>query len=168
MNVFRVVSALSFAAILGCGASNTDLTDDARRAEVEEMFQKEAAKFDVPVISIADAKTASDVVIVDVRPPNEREISMIPGAVSSEEYESNPEEYGDKRVATYCTIGYRSGQYAELLREKGVDALNLEGSILGWVHAGEPVVDENGEPIKRIHVYGDRWDLAPRTYETVK
>lgn len=38
-----------------------------------------------------------------------------------------------EQVVCYCTAGYRSGLYAADLRQHGVPAFNLEGSILGWV-----------------------------------
>ncbi len=162
-----IIVALT-ATLAACALYDTsDLSDADRGARVDTMFAEETGKFEVPVISIEDLKSRDDVVLVDVRPAEERSISMIPGAISREDFEASAEEYAGKPVATYCTIGYRSGEYAEALRARGVDSYNLEGSILGWIHAGEAVVDETGEPVKRLHVYGATWDLAPTDYETV-
>jgi hypothetical protein len=77
-------------------------------------------------------------------------------------------------VVCYCTIGFRSGKFAKTLRGlqrrdgKPVHVYNLEGSVLGWVHEGLPVVDSTGKPAQRLHVYGSKWDLAPRALETVR
>jgi sodium/bile acid cotransporter 7 len=49
---------------------------------------------------------------------------------------------------------------------RGVDVLNLEGSVLAWTHAGGPLV-RDGVSTKRLHVYGRRWNLAADGYETV-
>jgi len=107
------------------------------------------------------------VVIVDVREAEERAVSMIPGSISKEHYESNAEEYHGRSVVAYCTIGYRSGRYVETLRSRGVDAKNLKGSLLAWTHAGLPMVDEQGKQVKRAHVYGAEWDLLPEGFEAV-
>ncbi|MGI9628582.1 MAG: rhodanese-like domain-containing protein, partial [Longimicrobiales bacterium] len=105
-------------------------------------------------------------VLIDVRSPEERAVSMIPGAISVEEFERNPEDGSDKLVVVYCTIGVRSSQYAQAMAGKGVNVVNLEGSILGWSYHGGPLV-QGGEATKRLHVYGPSWDIAAEGYETV-
>ena len=40
--------------------------------------------------------------------------------------------------------------------------------ILAWLLEGGPVYDESGQEVKRVHVYGDKWDFAPTGYESVK
>jgi hypothetical protein len=40
-------------------------------------------------------------------------------------------------------------------------------SLLAWSHAGGPLVDGEGRPTKRLHVFGARWDLAAEGYEPV-
>lgn len=37
------------------------------------------------------------------------------------------------QVVPYCTVGYRSGKYAEALQKEGFQVANLACSILGWV-----------------------------------
>ena len=46
------------------------------------------------------------------------------------------------------------------------DAVNLKGSILPWVHAGQELVDDTG-PTRRVHVHGREWGLLPAGYEPV-
>ncbi|GMV90880.1 MAG: hypothetical protein AMXMBFR82_06580 [Candidatus Hydrogenedentota bacterium] len=106
-------------------------------------------------------------VLVDVRTEDEREISGIPDAISKAKFEQYEDAYADKTIVTYCTIGYRSGIYAETLREKGLDARNLRGSILSWVHEGRPVVDPEGAETRRVHIYGPEWNLLPEGYTAV-
>ena len=109
-----------------------------------------------------------EVVLVDVREPKERAVSIIAGSISEDTYEANRDQYPkDSTIVVHCTIGYRSGKYVEKLQRQGIDALNLKGSILSWVHAGQPVVTPEGEETSRVHVYGQKWDLLPEGYEAV-
>ena len=83
-------------------------------------------------------------------------------------FEANRGQYpDDATIVAHCTIGYRSGKYVAKLQRQGLDALNLKGSILSWVHAGQPVVTFEGEETKRVHVYGQKWDLLPQGYKAV-
>ena len=52
------------------------------------------------------------------------------------------------------------------LKRKGITMVNLKGGLLGWVHAGGPLVRGN-LPVRVLHVYGRKWDLAPAGIETV-
>jgi len=154
--------------MLGCAGQSADQqtanTDNA--AVVHEMFEKYAAEFpDVKRISVAKAKALQkdgEAVFVDARSEEERAVSVIPGSVPASEFD--PGAAPGKKVVTYCTIGYRSAKLAQELAKKGVHVANLEGSILGWVHAGEPVV-RNGEPVKEVHTYGSDWAALPEDYE---
>ncbi len=50
---------------------------------------------------------------------------------------------------------------------KGIPVSNLTGGLLAWVLEGGKVYDKKGET-RRIHVYGDKWDYAPRGYKSVR
>ena len=43
---------------------------------------------------------------------------------------TDPAAWAGRRVVTYCTVGYRSGLYAAELLGRGVEALNLAGSLI--------------------------------------
>ncbi|NNE43874.1 MAG: rhodanese-like domain-containing protein, partial [Gemmatimonadetes bacterium] len=143
-------------------------------ARIDTMFAEYRTAFPgVTVVTVADllgAEDAPPIVFVDVRPERERHVSRIPGALSRGEFERALEEdsaaWDGHRVVAYCTIGYRSGEYAREMAKRGVDVLNLHGSILAWVHAGRPVVNDDG-PTTRVHVYGEPWALLPEGYEAV-
>lgn len=114
-----------------------------------------------------DLAERPEVLFVDVRPPEERDVSTIPGAVAEETFLNNLEQYKDHIIIGYCTISYRSGKLAqELMARKGITMYNLRGGLLAWLHDGGKVVDGKGET-KRIHVYGRKWNLAPSAYEAV-
>ncbi len=107
-----------------------------------------------------------DVVLVDVRSPAERKVSSIPGSVSVTEFEQHPERFVNKVIIPFCTVGYRSGLYAQELMQKGRATRNLRGGILAWCHAAQPVYAA-GKPTRRVHVYGRKWNLLPASCEGV-
>ena len=114
-----------------------------------------------------DLAKRPEVLFVDVRPLEERNVSMIPGAVAEEAFLNNLEQYKDHIIIGYCTISYRSGKLAqELMNKQGIIMYNLRGGLLAWVHEGGKIVDPKGET-KRIHVYGRKWNLAPSRFEAV-
>lgn len=147
-------------------------TDRAKLGEIEGQYAGYKQEFaDVPEYDaetlVEMAPVAELPVFVDVREPEEQAVSMIPGAMTQEEFEAHKEEYKDREIITYCTIGYRSGLYAAQLRKEGFNAGNLKGSVLSWAHAGGEFWDAEGNPTKRVHVYGEEWNLLPEDYEAV-
>ncbi len=108
----------------------------------------------------------ADFVVVDVRSDAEVNVSVIPGAITKAQYEKNRDQYVDRLVIPYCTVGGRSGAYAKQLAKDGVKVKNYEGSILKWVDAGLPLVTLKGEPTNRVHTYSDRYQI-PAKYERV-
>ncbi len=102
----------------------------------------------------------SDVVFVDVRSSQEQKVSMIPGAVTKENFSRNIEQYRDKQIIAYCTVSYRSGKFAEKMNKQGISVTNLQAGLLGWVHAHGPLASDN-EPVNVLHVYGRAWELTP-------
>lgn len=167
----RVLPALVLA-LAGCaGGAASGLDDAGKRARIDAMYAEYRQEFpDVEAISAAELARRLDgddpPVVVDVRTDEERQVSMIPGAISQQEFERHRDELAGREVVTYCTIGYRSGLYAEELLAEGWKAENLAGSILAWTHAGLPLVHD-GEPTRRVHVYGERWNLAASGYDAV-
>jgi sodium/bile acid cotransporter 7 len=139
--------------------------------KIETMYRKYRREFpDVPDVTAAELRLLLDggeVLVVDVRDANERAVSTIPGAITVEEYERDHSDGRDVSVVTYCTIGYRSGLFADQLRQRGVTVLNLNGGILAWSHADGRLVTPAGEPTKRVHVYGRRWNLLPTDFVAV-
>ena len=105
-------------------------------------------------------------VLVDVREPHERRVSMLPGAITKEDFERNSARYRSWVVVPYCTIGLRSGIYTRDLRGQGFEVRNLAGSALAWAHAGLPFETE-GKATRRVHVFNADWNLLPRGYEPV-
>ena len=171
MGPSRLVLAptLVLVAVAGC-AGQARLTDEEKLARVEEMVAEVERRFPeveaVTVEEVGRLLETGSVVLVDARAPREREVSWIPGSITSEEFEQDPDRYADLAVVAYCTIGRRSSEYAKRQNEEGRPVLNLRGSLLSWTHAGAPLVGPDG-PTNRLHVYGKTWDLAPARYETI-
>jgi adenylyltransferase/sulfurtransferase len=83
--------------------------------------------------------------LLDVREAGERAIVALPGGawLTMAEVRAGAEVPGlspHARVYVYCKTGGRSGEAVDLLRERGVDAVNVEGGILAWVHEVEPAL----------------------------
>jgi rhodanese-related sulfurtransferase len=51
---------------------------------------------------------------------------------------------GDQRVHVVCRVGGRSAQVAQYLIAQGVEAVNVDGGMLGWEAAGRPLVADGG------------------------
>ncbi|MCC9604085.1 rhodanese-like domain-containing protein [Stieleria sp. JC731] len=111
-------------------------------------------------------KAESSFVLVDVRSDKEIAVSLIPGAITKEQFEKESQKYKDKTVIVYCLSGGRSGRYASQLRGKDFDVKNFKPSILGWCGAELPVVTTEGESTNRVHVFSDRYKI-PAKYEAV-
>jgi sodium/bile acid cotransporter 7 len=147
-----------------------DEVDAKNRARIESMYDGYKKEFaDAADIDIRDAmQLAAEgrAVFVDVRKKKERRVSMLPGAITKQELLRNPDAFKGRTLIGYCTISYRSGKLAQKLKSRGITMMNLRGGLLAWVHAGGKVYDAQSET-KRIHVYGLKWNLAPKDYETV-
>lgn len=154
------------------GCSGPPLADAQKKANVYRLYAGYKQEFP-EVTDIAPQELMrlltekKPVVLVDVRTAAEQQVSMLPGAVTSEVFLSNLEAYRDHTVVGYCTISYRSGRLARELRQKGLTMRNLQGGLLAWLHAGGQVY-ARGVESRRVHVYGSKWDLAPAAYQTVK
>ncbi len=149
------------------------LSDDAiRLAKVEEMYASYKLNDfsnapDVTAVKAAQLAHSGRAVIIDIRETNERNVSMIEGAITLEEYKVNFGQYREITGILYCTIGYRSGlKTLELISQGYNNVVNLSGSVLSWAHAGYSFVDQNG-PTKKVHVYGPTWDLLPSGYVAI-
>jgi len=143
-------------------------TDEQKFREIEKMSGKVSLP-GVPELTVAELRqlqSQQEIVLVDVRTPDEQVVSMIPGAITASEFEDNRRSYQDATVVTYCTIGGRSGRFAKGLVDAGVKAFNLRGAILAWTHAGGELVDTEG-PTRRVHVHGRKFDLTADGYESV-
>ena len=167
---FYVLTALLFLA--GFALGDREMSDADKKETVYHMYA--GYKKDFPNVKDLSPQQAMELlnldklVFVDTRRPEEMAVSMLPGAVAEKDFLKDPDQYRDKTVVAYCTISYRSGVFARNLAKKGKTVLNLQAGILAWLLEGGKVYDPNGNEVKRVHVYGSKWDYAPAGYETVK
>ena len=160
----RMRALLGWLTLLAPLAAIADVALDQRIealvADVEERVG------DVPVIRAEALRLAlsgaAPPVLLDVRTEEERAVSVIPGAVFDADALASGAE-----VIVYCTVGLRSGDVARQLRERGINALNLRGGILAWLAAGGTLVDAQGAPTQKVHVYGRRWNAVPAGFVAV-
>ncbi len=152
--------------------SDRKLSDTQKKETVYKTYQGYKEDFpevkDISPLQAMELLDQDKVVFVDTRKPEEMAVSMLPGAVSEEQFLNHPEQFRGKTVVGYCTISYRSGKFAEKVAEEGITVINLQGGILAWTLEGGKVYDGSGKQVKRIHVYGDQWDYAPSGYESIK
>jgi len=83
-----------------------------------------------------------DVLILDVREPNEYQICKIPGSVLIPLGEL-PRRYAelphDKDIVAHCKMGGRSAKATDFLRSVGFNRVkNLKGGILDWIDKVDP------------------------------
>ncbi|TCJ21770.1 MBL fold metallo-hydrolase [Microbacterium sp. PI-1] len=93
-------------------------------------------------ISPESVATLEDAFVLDVRQASEYAVGHVPGATrigagrvlwDSDELPSN------RTIVTYCQSGARNIVASQALRRAGIPVVELEGSYLGWVRAGQPV-----------------------------
>ena len=169
--LFTAILAFAFVTLMGQKSlSSSDLSDATKHRKVESLYDGYKTKF--PAVLDLTPRQARDLiadqksVFIDIREPEEQQVSMLPGAITEKEFLSNYKSYEDHVKIAYCTISYRSGVFVENFQKRGIPVYNLRGGILAWVHEGGKVYDQTGETF-RIHVYGQKWNLAPEQYEAV-
>jgi rhodanese-related sulfurtransferase len=167
---FFACLTIAFLLFRFAGIAAEPISDAQRRQKIEGMYTEYKKKF--PAVEDIDPKEAmrlqknKKIIFIDVREPEEQQISMLPDAITDRAYLENPQKYNDYLKIGYCTISYRSGKLAQKLEKKGITLLNLRGGLLAWVHDGGKVYHQAKET-HRIHVYGPEWNLGPDNYEAI-
>lgn len=105
----------------------------------------------LPVVTVDQAAAAdrAEVLLLDVREPDEWGAGHAPGAVHVPLHEvpARLAELGvDRPVDVVCHLGGRSAQAAAYLLQQGVRARNVVGGMDAWEQAGLPVVTDDGSP----------------------
>jgi rhodanese-related sulfurtransferase len=85
-------------------------------------------------------------VVLDVREAQELAIARLPMPVVHIPMQSLPQRLAElpegARVVCLCRSGMRSAHAAQFLRQKGIDAVNLDGGILAWAQRVDPSVQQ--------------------------
>ncbi|MBW4647996.1 MAG: molybdopterin-synthase adenylyltransferase MoeB [Kastovskya adunca ATA6-11-RM4] len=127
-----------------CGVTQAKEEEAKRQMEMPEMTVQELKQlFD---------SGAKDVVLLDVRNPNEYEIAKIPGSVlvplpdiengtGIEKVKSLLNGNGHRLIA-HCKMGGRSAKALGILKEAGIEGTNVKGGIAAWSQQIDPSVPE--------------------------
>jgi rhodanese-related sulfurtransferase len=150
--------------------SNSSEQDPKLLQKIDALYRVYADELKgVPEISAGELRASLDkVLLVDVRETKEKNVSMLPNAISEETYQTL---LANKQIKTpvvfYCTVGYRSGLATRKAIKHGIVARNLPGGILSWIANQGEVVDAEKRPSKQVHVYGSQWAVVPAGFEAV-
>lgn len=129
--------------------SSDSSSETAQAAVVTEAADTDAAGIRLVSASEGAALQAtppSDLVILDVRTPEEYDEGHLDGAIMIDFYE---EDFADQLAGLdpdvpyllYCRSGNRSGQTAALMKELGfADVADVDGGVIAWGDAGLPLV----------------------------
>jgi adenylyltransferase/sulfurtransferase len=93
---------------------------------------------------------ADDYVLIDVRNPNEYQIAKIPQAVliplpeieDGEGISKVKELVNGHRLYAHCKMGGRSAKALQILKEAGIEGINVKGGINAWSQEIDPSVPQ--------------------------
>jgi len=120
---------------------------------------------DVPQMSteaLAESiqESAQELLLIDVRPPEEYRISHLPGAANLQTAEEIIRAIDEKKPSTtilYCAVGYRSSNLAKNVIQRGIgNVCNLDGSIFKWANENRPLVNDTEKTVQ-VHAYSKKW-----------
>lgn len=115
-----------------CGIPQAKAAEEAEKSAMMEM-------------TVSELKTLmdngpQDFVLIDVRNPNEYEIARIPGSVliplpdieEGKGIEQVRELLNGHRLIAHCKLGGRSAKALGILKEAGIEGINVKGGITAW------------------------------------
>jgi adenylyltransferase/sulfurtransferase len=121
------------------------LIDYEQFCGIPQAKAEEAKQMELPEMTVQELKQlldsgADDFVLVDVRNPNEYEIAQIPGSVlvplpdieRGVGVEKVKELLNGHRLIAHCKMGGRSAKALGILKEAGIEGINLKGGINAW------------------------------------
>lgn len=131
----RLLALLALTSLLAvaCGDSSDDASPPGIRVVDPDMG----------AATIADPP--DDLVILDVRTPDEFAEGHIDGAIMIDFYEADfsarlAELDPDVPYLIYCRTGNRSGQTRAILEDLGfTDVADVDGGVIAWTAAGPPL-----------------------------
>ncbi len=147
----RLAGLVLVLALAACGSGTTASTAADGTASTAADGTTSTAAGGIRLVSADEGATllegaSDDLVILDVRTPEEFSEARIDGAVMIDFYDDDFEAQlatldPDATYLLYCRSGNRSGQTTEIMRTLGfTDVADVDGGILAWTSAGLPVV----------------------------
>lgn len=125
-----------------CGITQAKEQEAKQQMEMEEMTVQQLKE-------LLDSG-ADDFLLVDVRNPNEYDIAQIPGSIliplpdieQGSGVEKIKEILNGHRLIAHCKMGGRSAKALGILKEAGIDGINVKGGILAWSREVDSSVPE--------------------------
>ncbi|MBE9122160.1 molybdopterin-synthase adenylyltransferase MoeB [Tychonema sp. LEGE 07199] len=108
--------------------------------DVEAQKQQQIPEMTVTELKKLIDSGAKDFVLLDVRNPNEYQIAQIPGSVlvplpdieHGEGVAKVKELLNGHRLIAHCKMGGRSAKALGILKEAGIEGINVKGGINAW------------------------------------
>jgi adenylyltransferase/sulfurtransferase len=125
-----------------CGVTQAKAEEERRQKEMQEMTVQELKQ-------LLDSE-AKDFVLLDVRNPNEYEIAKLPGSVlvplpeieNGKGVEKVKELINGHKLIAHCKLGGRSAKALGILKDAGIEGINVKGGISAWSKEIDPSVPE--------------------------
>ncbi|MCS6814594.1 MAG: molybdopterin-synthase adenylyltransferase MoeB, partial [Cyanobacteria bacterium] len=125
-----------------CGIPQAKAQEAKQLSEIAEISVQELKQ-------LLDSGT-EDILLLDVRNPEEYEIARIPGSVliPLPEIENGNglakirELLNGHRLIAHCKMGGRSAKALAILKDAGIDGINVKGGIRAWSREIDPSVPE--------------------------
>lgn len=154
------------------GLSYTTVVGQGIDPDYKIMIEK---KYEFPTISPDSASLIlddPDYIFLDTRDPEEYKVSHLPNAIlfgyENPNWNAVDTVNKDKSIIVYCSIGVRSQEIAEKLKDKGFsDVKNLYGGIFLWADQSREMVDKNNNETSKVHGYNRFWGRWVKKAETV-
>ncbi|MBD0340663.1 MAG: molybdopterin-synthase adenylyltransferase MoeB [Microcoleus sp. C1-bin4] len=125
-----------------CGIPQAKAQEASQQTQIPEMTVKELKE-------LIDSG-AKDFVLLDVRNPNEYQICQIPGSVlvplpdieQGAGVAKVKELLNGHRLIAHCKMGGRSAKALGILKEAGIEGINVKGGITAWSEEVDPSVPQ--------------------------
>lgn len=149
----------------GCADRDEPESLDAIKDATLRGYPKVSHVSSAQVVQWLQDENAQRPILLDVREPEEHEVSHLNGAVLvAPDAEAEDLVAGvlrgvpkDRKIVLYCSVGVRSAAAATRLVEYGfTNVHNLNGSIFEWANEGHPVYRGNMQ-VQEVHPYSARW-----------
>lgn len=132
--------------MIGCQSKQNQNTEEAEVKEHPEVVAENVSSLiDVNALK-AKMDANEEILLLDVRHPDEIASGTIPGNKVFAEYgeegfeEALAELDKDKTYYVYCHAGMRAGNTQQIMQDMGFkEVINVEGGISGWMAAGYEV-----------------------------
>jgi carboxyl-terminal processing protease len=103
------------------------------------------AQQQVDVQTFEQALNKNDIVLIDVRTPEEFNAGYIAGAtnidINSNTFKQQIKQLSkNKTVLVYCRSGNRSAKASKILRKNHYKVMDLAGGINAWIQSGKKLV----------------------------